>query len=255
MKVVGFSCGWLDTDLGGVLDGATGTIRLPVPAFYVEHEGHRLVFDAGLHPEVRSDASARIGWLADIYRCVLPPGAAIDERLRSIDVDPDDIDLAVSSHLHFDHAGGLSQLPRARHVVHRAEWEAARRGDGTYDPADFDLGHDRELVDGEHDLFGDGRAVLLPTCGHTAGHQSLRLRTDGGQTVVLCGDACYLRDALTGDVLPPFVWDADDQRRSFQLFRELERAGAHLVFGHDPAQWPGGDTADVAASVVDLSAP
>jgi glyoxylase-like metal-dependent hydrolase (beta-lactamase superfamily II) len=253
MKIVGFACGWLDTDLAGLVDGLTGQGRIPVPAFYVEHDGHQLVFDSGLHPDVRGDAAARIGWLADVFGCVLPAGAAIDERLRSIDVDPDTVDLLISSHLHFDHAGGNELIPEARHLVQRAEWEAALAGDGAYDTKDFDLGHDTVLVDGEHDLFGDGRAVLLPTCGHTAGHQSLQLRTDDGRTLILCGDACYLRYALSEDRLPPFVWDDDLQLRSYEQFRRLERAGAHLVFGHDPDQWSGGATADVAASVTTLA--
>jgi len=253
MRLIGFVCGWLDTDMGGIVEGGEGTVRIPVPAYYLEHEGQRAVFDAGLHPDVRTDAAGRLGWLADIYGCVLPEGAALDERLRAVDVDPADVELLVSSHLHFDHAGGNALLPNARHLVQRAEWEAARTGDGTYDAKDFDLGHDRLLLDGEHDLFGDGRAVLLPTCGHTAGHQSLRVQTDDGRQIVVCGDACYLRAALDTDRLPPFVWNADDQRRSFQLFRDLERAGAELVFGHDPDQWDGGATADVEASVTVLA--
>ena len=248
MRLTGFTCGWLDTDMGLILDGAEGTVRIPVLAFHLEHGGRHLVFDTGLHPSVRHDPSARLGWLADHYGCVLPEGAALDERLRTLGVDPADVELMVSSHLHFDHAGGNELLPNARHLVQRDEWEIAMTEAGSYDPQDFDLGHDRLLLDGEHDVFGDGRVVLLPTCGHTAGHQSLQVRTDDGRTLVLCGDACYLRGALEGDRLPPFVWDADRQRDSYRLFRDLERGGAELVFGHDPDQWDGGASADVTAS-------
>ena len=62
-----------------------------------------------------------------------------------------------------------------------------RRG---FNPRDFDLGHKLRLVDGEHDVFGDGSVVCLPTHGHTPGHQSLRLRLDGGE-IVLAADARY----------------------------------------------------------------
>ena len=248
MRLIGFTCGWLDTDMSLILDGADGAIRIPIPAFYLEHQGRSAVFDTGLHPDVRVDVVTRLGYIADYYDCVLPEGTAIDERLHALDVDPSHVELMISSHLHFDHAGGNALLPNARHLVQRDEWDLAMTRAGSYDPQDFDLGHDRLLLDGEHDLFGDGRAVLLPTCGHTAGHQSLRVRTDDGRTLVLCGDACYLRGALDDDRLPPFVWDAGRQRDSYRLLRDMERSGAELVFGHDPGQWEGGATADVAAS-------
>ena len=79
-------------------------------------------------------------------------------------------------------------------LVQRREWEAgmdpdsaARRG---FNRRDFDLGHKLRLLDGEHDVFGDGSVLCLPTYGHTPGHQSLRLRLDRGE-VVLAADACY----------------------------------------------------------------
>jgi glyoxylase-like metal-dependent hydrolase (beta-lactamase superfamily II) len=69
-------------------------------------------------------------------------------------------------------------------VVQRREWEAATdpdraRLDG-YDRRDFDLGLEVVAVEGEHDLFGDGSIVCLPTPGHTLGHQAL-LRDAGAR--------------------------------------------------------------------------
>ena len=61
---------------------------------------------------------------------------------------------------------------------------AARRG---FDRRDFDLGHKLRLVDGEHDLFGDGSVVLLPTYGHTPGHQSMRLQLASADIVLAAG--------------------------------------------------------------------
>jgi N-acyl homoserine lactone hydrolase len=62
---------------------------------------------------------------------------------------------------------------------------------------DFDLGHELRLLDGEHDVFGDGSVVCLPMHGHTPGQQSLRLRLDsGGGEVVLTADACYFCQTL-----------------------------------------------------------
>jgi glyoxylase-like metal-dependent hydrolase (beta-lactamase superfamily II) len=234
------------------ISGASGAIRVPVPAYVIEHAGSVVVFDTGMHPGLRTDPAARIGGLAKAYVCDMPDGTALDERLASLDIGPDDVDSVIASHLHFDHAGGCALLPAARLVVQRTEWdEAMAVNDGAvYNAHDFDCGHDRQLLDGEHDLFGDGRAVLIPTPGHTIGHQSLRLRLDDGREVVLCSDACYLRQALDDLAVPPFGHDLDQQRESMLALRALEATGAQLVFGHDPDQWPVGAADD---RIVELS--
>jgi hypothetical protein len=40
-------------------------------------------------------------------------------------------------------------------------------------------------IDGEHDVFGDGSVICLPTYGHTPGHQSLKCRHAGGEVVLV----------------------------------------------------------------------
>jgi hypothetical protein len=82
---------------------------------------------------------------------------------------------------------------------------AARRG---FNRRDFDVGHKLRLVDGEHDVFGDGSVVCLPTHGHTPGHQSLRLCFDYGE-IVLAADACYFCQTLRERRLPRNMYDRD----------------------------------------------
>ncbi len=105
-----------------------------------------------------------------------------------------------------------------------------------YNRADFDLGHQLQLIDGEHDLFGDGSVVCLPTYGHTAGHQALRVRTNDGECV-MTADSCYMRKVLEEMVLPPFAFDYDAMREVIERYRQMERSGTRLIFGHDAAQW------------------
>lgn len=235
-RVRGFTCGWLETDLAGLLEGGDGRIRIPVLSFLVEHAKESLVFDTGLHPDLRVDPAGRLGALADFFASELAAGTSVDERADALDVSPD---LAVCSHLHFDHCGGNGLLGDVPVVVQRTEWEAAHGGDPSagYLAADYDTGQEVRLVDGEHDVFGDGTVVCIPTPGHTAGHQSLRVRT-AEREIVLTGDACYFRRSLEESRLPLFGHDRDEQLRSFDRLRALEAAGAQLVFGHDPAQWP-----------------
>jgi glyoxylase-like metal-dependent hydrolase (beta-lactamase superfamily II) len=233
--VRGFTTGWLTTDLAGLLEGGEGQIRIPVLSYLVEHADGTLVFDTGLHTDMRIDPGARIGRLADYFASELAPDTAVHERTATLEIEPD---MVVCSHLHFDHCGGNALLGDVPIVVQRTEWDAAHGGDpsAAYLPADFDTGQDVRLVDGEHDVFGDGSVVCIPTPGHTAGHQSLRVRT-ASREVLLTGDACYFRESLETSKLPLFSHDREQQLRTFGALRALEAAGAHLVFGHDPAQW------------------
>jgi glyoxylase-like metal-dependent hydrolase (beta-lactamase superfamily II) len=240
MRLFAMRCGWLTAPLGNFLAGAEGEIRVPVPAFLIEHPGGLVLFDSGMHPQTQRDPFGRLGRIAGVYRVDFQPGEEVSGRLGAMGIGAADVRYLINSHLHFDHAGGNAEIPNARLVVQRREWAAgadeAQRRRQFYDRRDFDCGHDVLAVDGEHDLFGDGRIVCLPTYGHTPGHQSLRVELDSGP-VVLTGDACYLRRTLDDQHLPPIVDDADEMRRSLARLGALRAGGARLIYGHDPDDW------------------
>jgi glyoxylase-like metal-dependent hydrolase (beta-lactamase superfamily II) len=243
MRVRALTCGWLTGPASLFLDGATGALRVPVPSVLIEHPRGTVVFDTGMHPTLGTDPAARLGWQADLWTIELGPDEHVAGRLAAQDVAPERVDFVVASHLHFDHAGGLALLPRATLVVQRREWEAARDPDvaakNFLEAADWDHGHVRRVIDGEHDLFGDGRIVCVPTHGHTPGHQSLRVRLDDGRDVLFTADACYLRESLVARRLPSFGHDPVAMRAVLDRLDALAAAGTQLVFGHDAAQWPG----------------
>lgn len=240
MRLHAFTCGWLGAPLGLFLAGEHCRIRVPVPVFLIEHPRGRVLFDTGLHPAIQSDAAGRLGEIARIFPAEFRPGEEVVARLAARGVAAEQIDYVILSHLHFDHAGGLATIPNARLVVQRREWEAGRDSERaaalSFARADFDCGHDLLLIDGDHDLFGDGRVVCVPTFGHTPGHQSLRVRLDGGE-VVLTADACYLRRTLDTGHLPPQPYDAAAMEASLTRLRAFRDAGARLVYGHDAEAW------------------
>ena len=240
VRLFAFTCGWLTGPLGLFLRGEQGRIRVPVPAYLIEHPRGRVLFDSGLHPEIHADPDTRLGVSAGVFEVELAEGEDLAGRLESLDVDPAGIDTLINSHLHFDHAGGNALVPNARLVVQRAEWEAGLDADGVrangYVRSDYDLGHDVLTVTGEHDMFGDGSVVCLPTHGHTPGHQSLRVRLDSGD-VVLAGDACYLARTLDDGHLPAILQDEAAMRKSLESLRKLRDSGARIFYGHDPEFW------------------
>lgn len=107
---------------------------------------------------------------------------------------------------------------------------------GLYLRADFDVPGIRwREVEGEHDVFGDGRLVLFPTPGHSKGHQSLLVRLDG-RTVILLADAAYLVEKIRARALPAgaVVWSPDHMVASWEAIERLEREhNAALIPTHD----------------------
>lgn len=198
VQLYAFTCGYLTIPLGFMLAGAKGLITVPIPSYLVIHPKGRVLFDTGLHVHSQADPQGYAGeMLAKYHTFHYGPGEEVTARLQALQIGPEQIDIVVNSHLHFDHAGGNTQLTNADIVVQRREVDHAKAiGDAQgYLTKDWDTGQRLRTVDGEHDLFSDGEVVCLPTYGHTPGHQSLRVRTELGGEFILCGDACYLKDS------------------------------------------------------------
>jgi len=206
-------------------------IRCPIPAYLIETDGTRILVDTGPHPDAASDPAGRYG-SADAHG----PFRLEQERTVAEQVDLESIAMVVLTHLHFDHAGSLSLLPPSIPVVvQRDEWEAgqdeAAIARNYFQPVDYASVADRvTLVDGDHDLLGDGSIQLLSTPGHTAGHQSLRV----GEGLVIGGDVSHFASGLDDHRFPAFADDFAAQARSAERLRALRDAGATVLPGHDP---------------------
>jgi glyoxylase-like metal-dependent hydrolase (beta-lactamase superfamily II) len=205
--------------------------RIPVPAYVVETGEERILIDTGLHPGACADAAA-------FYEGSTTMGFfsfELDQPVHE-QVDPSTITMIVLTHLHYDHAGGLSLLPSSIPlVVQRREWEAgndrAAIERNFFFPRDY-VDDERELVliDGDHDLLGDGSIELLLTPGHTPGHQSVCI----GGDLILGADVAYFASGLDDHRFPAFGDDLAEQRRSAERLRARRDGGAHFVPGHDP---------------------
>lgn len=209
--IFAISCGSMTLDLDYFITGETGKIVAPATSFLIDHPSGLAIFDTGFGARVIDGAS-------EALRSIFRAGAEdrINHRLEALGVAPSSIKWVVNSHMHIDHAGGNMWLPDATIVVQASEWDYARAGvDRAYHRSEVETGHKMLLLNGEHDLFGDGTVMVVPTPGHTPGHQSLRVKTATGEAV-LTGDCCNLKRSLDEMRFPGHVFSAEQYLASMK---------------------------------------
>jgi N-acyl homoserine lactone hydrolase len=233
VKVETLNGGWI-TAAAGIWrrdDDLDRKIRFPIPAYVIETAAERILVDTGLHPGAAEDAARHYGAADALGLFELELEATIGEQ-----IDLTTITKVVLTHLHFDHAGGLELLPASVPIiVQRREWEAGHDAAAVARnfllPADYAAaGEQIVLVDGDHDLLGDGSIELLLTPGHTPGHQSVRV----GERLVLGADVSHFASGLDDHRFPIIGDDFVAQAASAERLRALREGGAAVMPGHDP---------------------
>lgn len=155
----------------------------------IETPGGRVLVETGIGERLDDKTRAMRGY----------EGSAIVPALVDAGFDPATVDVVAMSHLHFDHAGGLLRsdgtraFPRARIVAQRAEWEIAL-GDNprlvaSYVQPELQLARHwgaEGWVDGERELIPG--VSVVPTGGHSAGHQAVVVRAPGVAPLAFFGD-------------------------------------------------------------------
>src|ERR687888_811326 len=237
VQIYALCVGYLELDRASMLSDLTpGTPwTVPVSSYLVVHPQGRLLFDTGVHCQSITDPIGRMGEeRARRIRIRSQVGDDVVSQLARAGLQPDDITYVVNSHLHFDHCGGNEFFPHATFLVQKPEMEAARHPGGvaSYSPSAIDFDHplNYQLVDGEHDVFGDGTVLLIPTYGHTPGHQSLLVRPGKDAPLVAASDACYTRENMDRDVLPNVLWNPSVMRDSLATLRRLRDQGGATIF-------------------------
>ena len=232
----------------------TERVEIPIPCFLLEHPAAGpILVDTGHHASMAVDPKGSYGPV--LGRAVgkylrMGQGDALPDQLRERGVDPGAVKLVLMTHLHLDHASGVSQFPQATFIVTKREWDAATDGPGLkggYISRQFDHAFDWRTIDFDGDdvssyksfgrtldLLGDGSIRLAYTPGHTLGHMNVVVRTAGPEFLIV-GDAAYGMRTIRESAMPYGPHDEHEFRRSLkEVQRYLEQTpDAAVCPGHD----------------------
>ena len=174
-------------------------------------------------------------------------GPFVEDELRGYGLRPEDIDIVLNTHLHFDHAGGNTRVendkvvptfPNARYVVQRGEFEHAmnpnERDRASYFPENYgplEAAGMFTLLDGDGEIAPGVEVIKLP--GHTAHMQGVKL-TGGGKTAFLFADLV----PTTAHLPIPWIMGYDlypmtTLENKKRWIPDVVREGWLAVFAHD----------------------
>ena len=219
-------------------------IQLGMRCLLIEHPSGLVLIDSG----AGNKENAKFIDIYGIENAGSNGRTALEDGLAQVGVRPEDVDFLLSTHLHFDHAGGNTLIdeagtvrptfPKARYFVQRGEYEYATHTNERTAASYFDRNYaptlesgQLELIDGNRDLMEGISTIVTP--GHTPHHQSFLIRS-GGEAAVFLGDL-----VPTHAHLPlPWIMGYDvEPLVTLESKRELLARAAHegwtVIFEHD----------------------
>lgn len=210
---------------------------------YTKYQGQ--IYEAALKPLLIMVGGEKIlvetgiGNLPETYRkfhtVKRKRNQTLKAQLRKRGIRPEDITLVINTHLHFDHCGNNTLFPKAKFYVQAKELRYAYTPDrfqkAAYLRKSFDADLDYIPVRGKHQLTEE--IILIPTPGHSIGHQSVLIKGER-KNLVYCGDAAPLRENLERRNIPGVLYRADQALKSIDKLRKIENA--FYVYSHDNEQ-------------------
>ena len=203
--------------------GSTEPFAYPLIAYYLAGPNHKILVDTG----------GDIPELSRFKPYSRTNDENLDQALNNIGVDPQDIDIVILTHLHWDHSCNNHLFPNARFVCQRKEYESLLASKTSAKPGyeiETTIKTNYELVDGDSQIT-DGVSVVL-TPGHSTGSQCVIVDTAVGKYII-AGDLVTVFEAWekTPRVPNNLTEDPEEIKRSLA---KIEKISNLLLPGHDP---------------------
>ncbi|HUG42604.1 MAG TPA: MBL fold metallo-hydrolase [Acidobacteriota bacterium] len=174
--------------------------------------------------------------------------ADLVRELAKIGLDPEEIDIVVNTHLHFDHCGGntfvagedvVPTFPGAEYVVRKVEYQDAsapnERTRATYfahNWSPIEAAGKLRVIDQDWEIVPGVTCISTP--GHTLGHQSVFVESEGRKLLFLA-DLC----PTMAHVPLPYVMGYDlfpltTLKTRKEIYPRAVEENWELIFEHDP---------------------
>jgi glyoxylase-like metal-dependent hydrolase (beta-lactamase superfamily II) len=200
-------------------------IRSPVTMWYIEGANARIVVDTGYETGDEGPRGARAILAKHGFSLWTDHRAewSIDEQLAKVGIRPEDVDVVVNTHFHFDHIGNNTRFPNATFIAQRQElsyavcppaWAQFYYADYAHNV--LDIADRLILIDGEMKV-ADGVSVVC-LGGHTPGSQVVLVETEAGR-VCLAGDLLYFYRNLELSWPVGSFFDVDELMRGYAWMR------------------------------------
>jgi len=188
IKLYVFDCGTLKSGNPDVLlaRGVT-TTDMSVAAYLIVHPRGTLLWDSGVIPDELIQPNGTTEARATVHK-------TLRSQLAEVGYKPTDITYLALSHNHYDHSANANNFSGATWLVQKADRAAMFPEPPPANPAAAAArfaalkNSKTVLLDGDHDVFGDGSVMIIATPGHTPGHQSLLVNLPKTGPVLLSGD-------------------------------------------------------------------
>ena len=204
---------------------------MAVPCFLIRHPRGDLLWDTGLGDKFVGQGIVDLGdgFSAKVEHTLVA-------QLKALQLTAQDINFVAFSHHHFDHTGNAALFKNASYLINRKEMEWSQREPFGVDGKTLAFINDEntQLIERDHDLFGDGSVRILRAPGHTPGHQILMLKLTDAGTVILSGDLYHTRENFRQARVAALNDSRAETLASFDRVKKfIERYNARMVVQHD----------------------
>ena len=216
------------------------SVRLAFISWFIKDEGKKILIDTGPGGEERiREYFDKIGLLGpETQTSLLRSPRSIEFCLSQIGMEPDDIDIVIFTHLHWDHCTSNALFPKATFLVQRDEIKHASCPVDPQRPMygffkDSTPPFARDLIRYtaiEGDLSVTKNVEIILTPGHTPGLQGVKIETSS-KTLFIAGDNIPLYENWEQKVVGAQFVNLIDYYRSLRL---IERISDCVIPGHDP---------------------